>query len=279
MPHNEWSPAGDLLLDRNGDAAAAARALVAGLGELPWSFLRLDMVPVEAPHWRAFRNALADAGVPHDCRRLFDVGMIDLQGDWTEYRKSWSKNHRRNITKAGNRLRRDGDLDFELLSSIADGEVEPLLRRGFEVENRCWKGKAGTSVLQSPGMFEFYAGQARLLARAGHLRIALLNHRGRTVAFEYCLAAKGTFHSLKTGYDATFARFSPGQLLTQALLHRLFQDADHQHVDFMGPLSDAMASWRPRLYPIGSLAVARPGLAGRLMMHAYTRWRPRRRGK
>jgi CelD/BcsL family acetyltransferase involved in cellulose biosynthesis len=279
MPHNAWSPAGDLLLCRDGDTSAAARALVGGLGELPWSLLRLEMVPVDTLPWRAFRGALADADIPHDCRRVCDVGMIDVDRDWADYRKNWSKNHRRNITKAANRLQQDGHLDFQLHTSFTDDAVEPLLRRGFQVEDRSWKGKSGTSVLQTPGMFEFYVGQARLLARTGHLRVAFLTHRDRTIAFEYCLSAKGTFHSLKTGYDEAFARFSPGQLLTQVLLNRLFLDADHRWVDFMGPMSGAMAKWRPRLYPLGRLAIARPNVSGRMMMHAYRRWWPRLRGK
>jgi CelD/BcsL family acetyltransferase involved in cellulose biosynthesis len=277
MPHNAWSPAGELLLDRGGDGAAAARTLVEGLDELPWSLLRLDTVPVAAPQWRAFRAALADAGIPHDCRRLFDVGIVDLGCDWADYRRSWSRSHRRHMTHAVNRLKRDGELDLELHSSIPHDAVEPLLRRGFEVEDRSWKGKAGTSVLRSPGMFEFYLGQAQLLAQTGHLRLAFLKSRGRPIAFEYALSAKGTFHSLKTGYDESFARFSPGQLLTHVLLNRLFQNFDHKQFDFMGPMCGAMASWRPRMYPIGRLAVARPGLAGRLIMHAYTRWWPRLR--
>jgi CelD/BcsL family acetyltransferase involved in cellulose biosynthesis len=277
MPHNAWSPAGDLLLCRDGDTSAAARALVGGLGEVPWTLLRLDMVPVDTPHWRAFRRALAGAGVPHECRRLCDVGMVDIDGHWADYRRNWSKSHRRNIARATSRLQQDGDLDFRLHTSFRDEAVEPLLRHGFQVEDRSWKRKAGTSVLQTAGMFEFYVGQARLLAQTGHLRVAFLNHRGQTIAFQYCLSAKGTFHSLKAGYDETFARFSPGQLLTHSLLNHLFQDSDHDQVDFMGPMSGAMASWRPRLYPLGRLAIARPGVAGRLMMHAYTRWWPRLR--
>jgi CelD/BcsL family acetyltransferase involved in cellulose biosynthesis len=274
IPHNAWAPAGDLLLDRDDDTPAAARALVGGLGELPWLLLRFEMVPVDAPHWRAFRKALTDAGVPFDCRSVCDVGVIGVTGNWPDYRRTWSKNHRRNMTKATNRAEQDGDVDLELHTSFPNDVVAPLLRRGFQIEDRSWKGKAGTSVLRTPGMFEFYVEQARLLAQSGYLRVAFLNFRGRPIAFEYCLSAKGTFHSFKTGYDEAFARYSPGQLLTQLLLNRLFEDSDHDQVDFMGPMSNDMANWRPRRYPLGRLAIAQPGFAGRAIMHAYSRWWP-----
>jgi len=274
IPHNAWAPAGELLLDGDDDTSAAARALVEGLRELPWSLLRFEMVPVDAPHWRAFRAALADAGVPHDTRRVCDVGMVDIVGGWSDYRLQWSKSHRRNVTRDAKQLGRQGGLDFQLRTSFEEDGLEPLLREGFQVEDRSWKGRAGTSALKTPGMFEFYVDQARLLARAGQLCVAFLQLDGRMIAFKYGLSAKGTVHLLKSGYDESFSRFSPGQVLTLRLLDRLFGDPDYDHVDFMGPISADMASWRPRRYAVGRLAIARPGFVGRALMHAYRRWWP-----
>jgi CelD/BcsL family acetyltransferase involved in cellulose biosynthesis len=274
IPHNEWSPAGDLLLERSCVTSAAAQELVQGLRQLPWSFVWMDKVPLDAPHWRAFRTALAADGVSHDYGHLFDVGTIDLEGDWRAYRFSWSKNHRRNVDKALRRLRRTGSVELELHSSPSEDAIRPLLRRGFEIEDRSWKGRTGTSVLRSPDMLPFYIGQARRLASAGALELAFLNCGGRSIAFEYGLTAKGVFHALKAGYDAEFAPYSPGQLLMHELLKRFYDDVDRRQYDCMGQLSDAMERWRPRKYPIGQLVIALPKLLGRVMWHAYCRWPP-----
>jgi CelD/BcsL family acetyltransferase involved in cellulose biosynthesis len=118
-------------------------------------------------------------------------------------------------------------------------------------------------------MFEFYLGQARLLASSGQLRLAWLKCSGCPIAFEYALAAKGSYHALKVGYDTEFAQFSPGQLLTGAVLQHYFHDPGGRHYDCMGPLNEAMQKWMPRRYSLGRLVIARPGLLGRLMLAAY----------
>ncbi len=277
LPHNAWSPAGDLLLDRRSEAIPVLTRLVAGLRDLPWSLLWLDKVPLESPPWQAFREVAASAGIGQSHVGQLDVGMIDLAKDWDTYRDSWSDNHRRNLRKAIARLGRQGRLETKLYTSVANDEVETLLRRAFEIERRGWKGRAGTSILQSPGMFEFYCEQARLLAARGELMVALLNYDDQPVAFEYGFAAKGTYHALKVGFDPRLARYSPGQLLMHNLLSRFSADPDWHHYDCMGPLSDAMSKWKPQTYCLGRLVMAPSSLFGRAMLRAYALWSARGR--
>jgi hypothetical protein len=275
IPANEWSPAGDLLLDCDCHPETVLQHLAVGIGQSPWQLLWLDHVPFEARHWQAFRAAVAATGNAHASRHQLDVGMIDVRGDWETYRRSWSKNHRRNVSKAFGRLQREGRIDLEFHASAADDATESLLRRAFDIEDRSWKGKAGTSVLRSAGMFQFFLDQAKLLTADGQLRVALLNYEGQPIAFEYGLWAKGIYHSLKVGYDERFARYSPGQLLMHAILERLFREPDTDYYDCMGPLSGAVEKWRPGTYPLGRLVIAPPNLLGRLILHAYTFWWPR----
>ncbi len=276
LPHNAWSPAGDLLLDPSCDAGAVLRRLVEAVRDLPWQLLWLDGVPYQAAPWSAFHVAVAAVGLPHLCRWRFDTGVIELDGDGASNRDAWSRNHRRKMAQALRRLRRTGELELEWHEQIDPADVEHLLRRGFAIEDSGWKGRAGTSVLRAKGMFEFFLAQARLLAAEGQLRVALLNRAGRSIAFEYALAAKSTYHALKVGYDERFARHSPGQLLTHEVLARLSNGPGDQHYDCMGPLTDALRKWKPRPWSLGRIVVA-PHLLGRLALHAYKHWWPGRR--
>ena len=142
------------------------------------------------------------------------------------------------------------------------------MRRGFEVEDRSWKGQAGTSVLRSPPVFDFFLRQAELLAAYDQLELAFLESAGRLIAFEYCWNAKGVCHMIKTGYDPDYAAYAPGQLLRHCVLKRMHGGPDRRAYDFMGPITDAFSRWRPSTYTVGRAAIA-PRLIGRTLLGAY----------
>jgi CelD/BcsL family acetyltransferase involved in cellulose biosynthesis len=147
------------------------------------------------------------------------------------------------------------------------------MRQGLEIENLGWKGKAGTSVLKTPGMENFFLEQAELLAHDKHLELAFLEAAGRPIAFCYGQTAKGVFHSAKIGYDPAFADYSPGQLLRYLLLERFYHESDRKALDFLGPLTDSHAAWQPKTYNIARLAAALNHSAGKIAVAAYERWR------
>jgi CelD/BcsL family acetyltransferase involved in cellulose biosynthesis len=269
MTANAWSPCGDLLLDARCDARAALAALVAYLGDLDWPLLWLDAVPIQTDRWRQFIAACDDVGFSIDCHENCQVGRIPIGGSWEDYRRSWSKNHRKSMRKNVDRLRKLGRLDFERHANLAAAAVEPLLLSGFEVEHKNWKGEQESSVLASPGMFEYYLGQARRLAEARHLELHFLRLDGRPIAFEYGFRGKGVYHSFKVGYDAEFARYSPGQVLMHEQLRAFHASGDVISVDCMGAVSDAVNRWKPNRYPLARLVVAPSRLLSRTLMTLY----------
>ena len=177
------------------------------------------------------------------------------------------------MAQARRRLQQRGDVRLELGSRLSPDEVAAWIERGFEVEDRSWKGAAGSSVLRTPGMAEFFVRQAQQAAQWGQLELAMLHCGDRPVAFSYGLTAKGVFHSMKVGYDPEFAAQHPGQLLRCHLLDRFFGEPDRKALDFQGPMTEAHAAWLPELYTVGRLAVAPRGGRGRLAVRAYqTLW-------
>ena len=147
-------------------------------------------------------------------------------------------------------------LDF--LDRLTPQETIGPMREALRVEDAGWKGAEGTSIVHTPEIYHFFLHHARLLAGWNQLALAILRCGGRAVAFSYGLAAKGVFYSLKVGYDPEFAACSPGQLLRCRLIERLCADPAWRGLDFVGPISEAQAHWRPRTYPVGRLMAA-PG--------------------
>jgi CelD/BcsL family acetyltransferase involved in cellulose biosynthesis len=250
LPNNFYSTSGELLFDRQAESEVADR-LVAGLRQLPWGLLWLNFVSFEMRGWQELLAAARRLGVASFAQRSFEIGRVELDCDYRTYEASRSRNHRRSIKRTTDRINELGGCEVQVLAPTPDDDIEALLRRGFEVEDRCWKAESGSSVLRSPGVFEFYVRQARELASNGELRLAFLEHQGHPIAFEYAWAARGGYVSQKVGYDASFAECSPGQLLRAKLYERFCESGETKLIDYRGILSEATARWATQSYSVG----------------------------
>ncbi|OHB77774.1 MAG: hypothetical protein A2W31_14070 [Planctomycetes bacterium RBG_16_64_10] len=269
MATSAWSSSGELLLDPTTAVEEVLDCLVAGLSELPWPVLWLDCVRGETPRWVALRAALARAGLVANYRTQCHLGQIATDQDWPTYRAGWSRGHRRSIRRSARRLQAAGQVTWQVFRDGPPAAVDGLLVRGFELEDRGWKGRAGTSVLRSPGILGFYLRQARQLAEWGHLELLFLELDGQPIAFEYGYSAKGVYFSHKVAYDEAYARFGPGQMLVYHQVARCHADPTRQLIDSMGVLCPAMAKWTTHTTPMGRLVVGVDGALGRLLVQGY----------
>ncbi|HEV3341688.1 MAG TPA: GNAT family N-acetyltransferase [Pirellulales bacterium] len=269
LPFNAWAACGTLLLDASVEPSLIADRLVDALRELPWPLIRLVPVAIDAACWRSFQDACRRRGLAMMGEIVDVVGQVEIGDDWRAYRSRWSKNHRRQIDKAARRARLAGELELDVHRDFDPRDIERLLRLGFEIEDRSWKGKVGTSVLRTPGMFDFFLEQAVQLARWQQLQLTFLTHNERPIAFEYGYFAKGTYFSHKVGYDPAYSDYSPGQLLRALLLERFHKEGGASIFDFCGPLTTATAKWSTRSYAVGKWLIAPRRLLSRCALGAH----------
>ncbi len=269
LPSNAWAWAGDLLVDRAADWEQVSRLLVAGIRQLPWPLLRLDGAALDSSHWQRLIECLHDAGLLVAVDESFAVGQVDIDHDWAAYQASWPGNHRRQMGKMVRRAEREGGVELKVVRQFADDDIEALLTKGFQTEDHSWKGAAGSSVWRNPTIFRFFCAQARQLAQQGDLQLTFLEHRGRTIAFEYGWNVRGVYGSAKVGYDEQFAELTPGQLLRYLLLERMFNDPEQHRFDFLGPLTPATARWSTSTYRIGRIVASTGGVVGKLCSRLY----------
>src|SRR4029078_5566527 len=130
--------------------------LVHGLGKYARLLFWCDAAPLETPRWQALVAALERAGLSFQTSLRGEVGWVDLPSRWDAYFASRSRNMRRQIRVAEKRASQSGEVELRLITSRQVDELPDLLRRGFDVEDRSWKGSTGSSVLRSPEMFEFF---------------------------------------------------------------------------------------------------------------------------
>lgn len=266
-----WIPSGPFLADAGADLDNVMDLLIHGLSRIEWKRLYLlsfHHIAFEAGCWQAFIRGASRLGMSCRIEEAYPVGLITLDRDWEAFQSHLSRSHRQRMAKASRRLSKEGTVRLQVISRFRQGEVEKFMQRGFEIEDRSWKGQSGSSVLQL-GEFPFFLRQAVQLAEWGQLKLAFLNCNDRPIAFSYGFEAKGIYHPYKIGFDPDFQEYSPGQLLFQHLLEVLHKDRQCRAINFVGPLGDTAARWRPDTYMVGHLMVAPQRYLSRLVLKSY----------
>lgn len=270
LPSNCWSAAGDLLLDPRCDHANVCRRIVDALEVSRYPLLDFELIERRAARWRAFRDELAARSRTTHESDSYHVGVVDILHDWDAYTRSWSANHRQAVRKSKRQLEARGDLRVERIRDDSP-RLRSVLRACFEVEDSGWKGEQGSSVLKTPGMFEFILDEARTMAASGMLDLWVLRFEGEIIAFEYCYQAKGICFSHKISFDPRWSKQGPGRLLRYFQLEALHRDPEMRLLDTLGILCPAKAKWSTRNYTLGRLVADNGSNCGRWVVRCGSR--------
>ena len=273
VPRNDWLLAGNLLLDEHADTESATQAIATTLLKLPWSIYRFTHIPSHEPAWQLLRESLQAAGFQMECRPSYEVPFISFDSSWEEYQATWSKNHRKNMSRTIRRLKEQGRVELRRCIPTTIDEAVPLLDVMFQLEDSGWKGRAATSIRQTPGMPQFMRQLAEHLIPRRELEITLLDLNGHTLAFEFLWNSRGVSHSYKVGYDEKFDKFNPGQILMHELLRESYKSRVLRGYDCIGPVSTASGKWRGKNYQMQQWTIASPRGLSRALLFAYQRLR------
>ncbi len=280
LPNNEWAMHGDLLLDPHCDRMAVLDALVRGMGCRCRRLLWLEAINLAEERWQDLLAALDRADWSFAPQPLDTIATIDLSPDWESYTKSLSRNTRHNARRSLKKLSAEGVVTlrretFQLGRERDAAALAASVKRAFEVENRSWKGPLGTTILQSPGMWEFFLQVAQVAAAADTLELDCLELEGEPVAFEFGYRSKGTFFCHKISFDEAYAGMGPSRILRQLQLEQFFADPDVRKVDYMGSITNAVESWANGTYEASRLVAGAPNWWSQLLFTQYERYRQR----
>lgn len=234
-------------------------ALVANLAEQDsWQVLECTYLPENSATAAAVDRQARARG--WRVRRVFHGASpyIPIQGDWSEFFAHLPKSLRSNLRNRERKLHEAGPV---AVVSVRDPErIAEVLPRAFAIEAAGWKGRRGTAIASSRATHAFYTELAARQSEQGRLVLYFLQLDGQDIAFRYCLDYRGTFSSVKTGYDPRFARYSPGLLLMEKILEELFRRSDHVRYDMLGTPVPWKMEWTRRLTITQRMLVYRPGL-------------------
>ncbi len=234
------------------DEAARRRAwdAIASLGA---TRVRLERVSVASV--RTAASALRSGGYSVTGARGPLSPWRRLPSSRDELLASISPNARSQFRRRRRALEREGRL------VLRRGAVERDLDVMFGLEGSGWKRRQGTAVSSDARTDTLYRQFAASAAARGWLRLYLLELDGRPIAADLgCAFGAGGF-LLKTGFDESYSRFSPGLVLRGEVLQASI-DEGLGHYDFLGGPDLYKLRWgaevRPRLTLWAYRGLARP---------------------
>ena len=165
---------------------------------------------------------------------------LPLRTSWGQYLDGLPAKHRGNLRNRLKRLKRTGSVEIEAITS--DEKLADALEEGLRLEAAGWKGKSHTAISCDPDTSRFYSMLARRAAECGWLLLNFLHVGSKRIAFDYCLSYKNKIHSLKSGYDPSYARYSPSNMLCFLILRNAFEQGITEY-DFLGGTEHWKLKW------------------------------------
>ncbi|GAB4533954.1 MAG: hypothetical protein Tsb0020_49670 [Haliangiales bacterium] len=191
--------------------------------------IELKRLPASSPIWTLTQTP---AHRMLAIRRFRGVGAyLPVPEDFAAFRAGLSRNFRNNLNKAGNKLRKRGQVSVEFLTG-ADATASDL-PRFMRVEAANWKGERGTAIQSSPELVRFYTALVQRLSQAGWLEWHFLEADGVTLAANFAVRLGRVLLLWKLGYDQAYRRLSPGSLLMERLIERCAADPSVAEINLM----------------------------------------------
>lgn len=215
--------------------------------------ITLKSLDAEAPSYAALRTALSGKG----------GGQLELKQfarplATRDHGIKRSGSTRKKLRQDWNRLSALGAVD--LINDRSVGGAAAAFETFLELEAGGWKGKRGTALTCDPRHAGFTRELLRALAARGDASVALLRVEGRAIAAQVLMYCGTSAYTWKTGYDAEFAKFSPGALLIDKLAEQLFAEGEIDTIDSCSVQESFMAQlWSGRRAMVDLVVDVGPG--------------------
>jgi len=255
-----YGPFGVPLVDREAaePIAAAWLAHLAADPALPGLVL-LPYLSVDGQFAAVLETIVTRARMPTADFDRHERALLAPSGDRSLYvERALAQRQHKELRRHWRRLSETGAVLFTAATEPA--AVAAAMGDFFALEERGWKGRAGTATAASIDLDTFIRTAVSGLAAEGKVSIDRTLVDGRPIAATIILRSGRCAWFWKIAYDETFARFSPGVMLSVVITDELVDDAGIARTDSCAipdhPMIDHL--WRERLALCNRLVVARP---------------------
>lgn len=192
----------------------------------------------------------------HDRTAHAVTTRVGLDGEFDAYWSGRSRNLRKSVRRHQQLLADDGyKLRLELVTD--PGRLTEALHRYGELESRSWKGKAGSAIHARNKQGDFYNDVLQGFAQSGRATIYQLYCNDVLAATRVTIASDRMLVLLKTTYDVSLAKYSPGWVMLYELLKREFREKRFDAIEFYTNATPLMLSWATDVRTIEHVTVYR----------------------
>jgi CelD/BcsL family acetyltransferase involved in cellulose biosynthesis len=255
-----YGPFGVPLVDREAaePIAAAWLAHLAADAALPGLVL-LPYLSVDDQFAAVLGTIVRRARMPTADFDRHDRALLAPRGDRSLYvEHALAQRQHKELRRHWRRLSETGAVLFTAATEPA--AVAAAMEDFFALEANGWKGRAGTATAESTDLNTFIRSAVSGLAAEGRVSIDRTLVDGRAIAATIILRSGRCAWFWKIAYDGTFARFSPGVMLSVVITDELVDDASVARADSCAvpdhPMIDHL--WRERLALCNRLVAVRP---------------------
>jgi CelD/BcsL family acetyltransferase involved in cellulose biosynthesis len=245
-----YAPLGTPLVEREtaGAVITAWLEYVARDPALPHIVL-LPFVPQDGPFAAALDTILTRAAMPAADFNRHRRALLAPVGDRAHYiDRALGARRLKELRRMGRRL---GDLGAVLFTATDDDVIPGAksLEDFFTLEASGWKGAAGTAAAHHDDIRRFIETAVAELAAESKAQINRIMLDGRAIAATITLRSGDQAWFWKIAYDESYARFSPGVMLTVAVTEQLLQNIHVVRADSCATANHPMIDhiWRERL--------------------------------
>ena len=188
---------------------------------------RFDLHPLDtaAAFYTQAQTALGALGFRVDTYHCFGNWFVKVEGlDFDRYLAERPSRLRNTLHRAQRRLARE-----------ARGDIEIVIEPGVRLESAITEYQAvyAASWKRPEPHPAFMPGLCRMAAGHGWLRLGVLRIDGRAAAAQVWLVKDAKASIFKLAYDAAFERFSPGTILTAALMRHVLDVDRVVEIDYL----------------------------------------------
>ncbi len=135
--------------------------------------------------------------------------------------KKVSKKKRKNWRNKRNKLLKQPVVRFQTVGETS--QLDEAYRLFLDVERSGWKGRQGSAIALNSKAKQFYKTLYTTLGAMGSCEIHLLWINGTPAAAEFVLMGAQSAYTLKTGYNETYKKFSPGHFLLEYMMQHYYE--------------------------------------------------------
>lgn len=176
-----------------------------------WTYLFLQPIPENSPYLDELLTYIQQKKLNHHRRVVIENAVQNIEGDFSSYFASLSKNMRKNVKRALRNFQTNRRAGVKVYQSPE--ELQTAYSLILQIEANSWKAQSGIAI-NNKVYHNFYQKLISEFARQGWINIYILYIDDQPVAYDLNVIYNGMVKTLKGSFNRDYADYSPGAILT-----------------------------------------------------------------